>query len=534
LVELWSQVLGIEKENISTNANFFQLGGHSLKATLLMARIHQELNTDLPLVKIFRTPTIKGLARIIQDMAHQEFVPLELTEEKEFYPLSAGQKRMFILQQIEKASTNYNISFALVVEGEPDKERIEESLKTLIRRHESFRTSFAMKDNKLIQHIYPEAPFEIEYYQSNPESVQELMSRFIKFFDLSKPPLFRVGLVRTVGKGSILMLDMNHIITDGTSMQILKEEFAALYAGNELPALKYRYKDFAVWQNQEAHSLSLKGQEKYWLEVFKTLPPLLNLPTDYPRPAQQSFAGKGVDFALGQEETTGLKQISLKENLTLYMVIMALFNILMARLSQQEDIVIGTPIAGRKYAFLQNLTGFFVNTLAQRNYPTAQKSFREFLNEVRENTLRSFENQEYQFEDLVDKVIKYRDPGRNPLFDVMFAFQNLERNGGIHSTRAKDPGWGIITDNDLKENTQFDLLLYGFDDEGENKLKFRLEYCIKLFKEETIKRFIGYFKDIIRAVLENPGVRLGEIDLSLDLPATQKKLIRDEEGDFEF
>ncbi|MCP4150883.1 MAG: AMP-binding protein, partial [bacterium] len=299
----------------------------------------------------------------------------------------------------------------------------------------------------------------------------------------------------------------HHIITDGTSQDILTKELFALYAGEELPPLKIKYRDYAEWQNSRTHIQLMKQQEEFWVNLYPGELPLLHLPIDYPRPVRQSFEGSVVSFTLGKEETIHLKETAEENNVTLYMALLSIFIILLSKLSGQEDIIVGTPTAGRRHADLERIIGMFVNTLPLRNYPSGEKTVKEFIGEVKNNTLGAFENQEYQFEDLVDKISVSRDTGRNPVFDVMFNLINQAVND--ERDRMIAPGDIAPPIPEGLVSSKFDMTLNALD-AGEN-LCFHLEYCAKLFKEKTIKRFITYFKRILQTVSPLPHQKISDI-----------------------
>ncbi|MHC5062247.1 MAG: non-ribosomal peptide synthetase, partial [Planctomycetota bacterium] len=283
----------------------------------------------------------------------------------------------------------------------------------------------------------------------------------------------------------------------------------------ELPPLRIQYKDFSQWQNSEKEKESIKLQEAYWLEVFSGEIPVLNLPLDYPRPVVQRLEGSTVSFGLPRQQTEILKNLALNRGATLYMVLLAVVNVLMARLSDQEDIVIGTPVAGRRHADLEQIIGMFVNTLALRNQPEGSKTFEAFFREVKTNTLKAFENQDYPFEDLVDKVAVNRDAGRNPLFDVMFTLQNLEDAAKVTGMKpAQELSGETRWYEKNREAAKFDMSLTGV--EIAEELSFHIQYSTSLFKPAAIERFIDYFKTIIdslRSLLKNPGKKLLEIEM---------------------
>ena len=322
------------------------------------------------------------------------------------------------------------------------------------------------------------------------------------------------------------MVDMHHIISDGVSTGILVREFMTLLGGEKLMPVEIRYKDFSQWWNQEKGRETLKQQEAFWIKEFAGKIPVLKLPTDYPRPGQRSFAGSTAYFELGQEQTAALNQVAKEEGVTLFMLLLALYNALLARVSGQEDIVVGTPVTGRHREELFHTIGMFVNTVVLRNSPKATSTFREFLKELKEKTLNAFENQNYPFEELVEKVVMHQDNTRNPLFDVMLTLQNID----IPEVRI--PHLTLKPYSYKHHISKFDLNLIGVEKTG--KLFFTIEYSSKLFKTTTIEQFICYFKDIVCAVLENRDVKLSDMQISLEISTAEPTTLQEAKGDFEF
>ncbi|NIM10484.1 MAG: amino acid adenylation domain-containing protein [Candidatus Aminicenantes bacterium] len=528
LAELWSEILGIELSAIGTDDNFFQLGGHSLKATLLVSNIHKEFNARVQLAEVFRTPTIRGLAQHIEESVEEAFVSIQPVEEKEHYILSSAQRRIFILSQVDENSITYNIPSIVGLEGVIHLDWLEAALRQLIRRQEILRTSFHTIHREPRQRIHPvdEISFAIEYieYLDSPAST---VKDFIRPFDLSRAPLMRVGLIKTDEKNHVLVVDMHHIITDGTSLGIFVRELLAFYSGQQLPELRLRYKDFAEWQTgvQRSEDLdkSMKKQEQYWLKQFEGDIPQLAMSTDFPRPPVQSFEGNTIVFEIDTHWTAEIRELVRETGTTIYMVLLAIFNILLSKYSIQDDIVVGTGVAGRRHADLQNLIGMFVNMLPMRNYPREEKCFNEFLQEVKKNAVDAFENQEYQFEELVDKLDIPRDSSRNPIFDVEFTLQNteaVEMNISIPDIQLR-PFEAIEI-----EKTKFDLVLQA--GEGQGKIYLSLSYSTKLFKRSTAEKMSQHYQEVLQQVLENRKVKLGDIHLSHKLSAAPVVINKEE------
>ncbi|MCK5056814.1 MAG: amino acid adenylation domain-containing protein [Candidatus Aminicenantes bacterium] len=519
LVDIWANALDVEKNAIGIDTNFFSLGGHSLKATIVVTTIHKKLNVRVPLVEIFRIPTIRELSRHIKNAKKDTFISIVPVEEKEYYELSSAQERLHFVQQMDLGDTAYNTPLVLEIEGDFDMERFEEAFGKLIKRHESLRTSFVMTfGDEVLQKIHEDFEFEVEYYpkeRTEPNSGSKLQNpedrcagvigSFIRPFDLSRAPLMRVGVIKIEEEKHILIVDMHHIISDGMSRGILIRDFLSLYESKELPILILRYKDYSEWQNTEKQKESIKKQEEYWLEEFVGQAVVLNMPTDYKRPVVQNFSGSTISFEIGKEETGDLNRIAGEQEATMFMILLASYNILLSKISSQELLVVGTPITGRRHADLEPIIGMFVNMLALQNQPTGEKTFTVFLDEVKEKSLSAFENQDYPFEDLVDRIAVNRDIGRNPIFDVLFALQNLDNPGG------EIPGLKFKPYKYKNNISKFDLSLHG-SEVGE-KLSFTFEYCTKLFKEAAIERFIGYFRRILSAIVEDPGQKIAEIEI---------------------
>jgi non-ribosomal peptide synthetase component F len=325
------------------------------------------------------------------------------------------------------------------------------------------------------------------------------------------------------------MLDMHHIITDGISQDIWETELITLYHDRNLPPLTLQYKDYSEWQNSDEQKQALEQQEMYWLKSYQGEIPVLDLPIDYERPSMQSFEGSDINFVINNEQAAKLKTLALEQDATLYMLLLALYYVLLAKISGQEDIVVGTPVSGRNHDDLQSIIGMFVNTLILRNYPSAEKTFTHFLEEVKQMTLQAFDNQDYPFEELVEKLGVRRDTGRNPICDVMFAFQTQEEQGLnlYESMEVK------IEPYEYENRTsKFDMVLYAVEEE--HLLHCNIEYSTKLFKKETIERFSAYFKDTVTAVLQDSNVKLKDIEISLELTDSKSTISHEAQGAFGF
>lgn len=512
LLELFREVLDLY--NIDVNDNFFEMGGHSLKATVLALKIQKEFNIEISLSMIFKMPTIRSLADFVENSKAIKFTSIVPIERKEYYALSYAQKRIFLTnQELNNTDVAYNNSAVIAIEGAVDKKRIEDILIKLIERHESLRTSFHIVNGEPIQIIHDKVNFKMDYIESEENLFNNILDTFIKPFDLLCAPLFRAVLVSLGDNKYKLMLDMHHIISDGTSLGVLLKEFYQLYKSECLPELKIQYKDFSEWQNKLLESDYIKDQEEYWISVFSDGIPVLNLPTDYPRPPIKSFEGSRILFELDTDLSVNLKKLAVKTGTTLYILLLSGFNILLSKYTSQQDIVIGSATAGRHNSDLNDIIGMFVNTVAIRSYPNAEKSFITFLEEEKDIVLRAFDNQNYQFQELVRKLGLKRELSRNPIFDVMFELQNMD----IPLMKSEDIS--IVKCDFVNKGAKFDILFEIL--EKDNTIMFNIEYCSKLFYEETIRRMGMHYINILTQIVNNPDLKISDINIISDVEREQ-------------
>lgn len=523
LLRIWQSFFGLEQ--IGVKDDFFELGGDSLKAITVASLIHKELNKEILLMDFFGKPSIEKLAEYINSHEQADYPIIRPIEEKESYALSSAQKRFFVLHQFDKSSTRYNTTVAVKMKGHLELELVEKAFAKLIERHESLRTGFWVINGQPVQKIEQEVTLKPEYIELQEDELNGVIKEFIRPFDLSQAPLLRVKVIKVTDQRNthVLLIDLHHIISDGISVEILKGEFAQLYKGRELPPLQIQYKDFAVWQNELFQTDIVKKQEDYWLNQFKGKIPVLKMPTDFPRPAIQSFVGERVTAEINEELTKGLKKIAFESGATLYMTLLAVYTILLAKYTMQDDIVIGLPIAGRTQAEFDNVIGMFVNMLALRNRVGEHQTFSEFLLEVRKNALHAYENQDYQFEELVRKLNLERQTDRNPLFDTVFVLQNME------NTKVEIDDLQLIAYDVENHTTIFDLYMQAV--ERNEKILLRLDYASALFKFVTVEKLLQRFIEIVKQVTECKDILIQDITLTHDFIESELSI---PEMDFDF
>jgi amino acid adenylation domain-containing protein len=431
------------------------------------------------------------------------------------YEVSSAQKRIFLAEQLQGKSTLYNIPGARIIEGDLEPLRLEGAIKKLIQRHESLRTSFAVANEEIVQKVYDYAGIDFTLkYTKNPGlqkcEISGIIDDFIHPFDLNKVPLWNVELIKIAENRHLFLFDIHHIIADGISTSLIFNETAAFYQGRELPPLDFQYVDFTMWQNDLLNSKEIKKQGEYWLNQFPGEVSVLNMPFDFPRPPGLNPAGATVNVEISADLTGKLEKLALRNNATLFMLMLAAYNVLLFKYTGQEDIVIGTPVAGRSHPELEGVVGMFVNMLVLINQPTPAKSFKELLNEVAQRALLAYQNQDYPFEMLVEKLGLGRHLDRNPLFDTTFELNNYSHEEGA----VKESGnLKFIPYSVQYKTSKFDFSLTAYK-AGKN-IVLRTIYRTSLFMEESMKRFTNHYLAILEyiAVTGTPDERISKIQI---------------------
>ena len=492
--------------NINIEDNLFDIGVDSLSAITIALNISKELNVLITVRDIFDYPIIRDLSDYISKLSSKRIIKtIQKAEKQKYYPLSSAQTRMYYSASLDNNSTLYNIAGGIIIDKLLDLNKLQQCFNILINRHDALRTHFEIIDNNVVQIIDDYLDYKLTTDDANANDLNKIYTDFVKPFDLSKTPLFRTKLVKLENSKMLFLLDMHHIISDGTSLGILLQELCDLYNDNELIEKQIDYKDFTLWEKEQFESEEFKSSKEYWINSFKDEIPLLNMPTTYNRPSVQNFQGSNYHTTLSKEIYDKVNETAKKLNITPYMLMLSCYYILLSKYTSQDDIVVGTPIIGRELPELSNMLGVFVNTLALRNKIDSSLSFEKFSNIVKDNCLNIFKNQSYPFDMLIKDLQINRDTSRNPLFDVVFVYQNN--------------GYPEINFKDIKAEyfipytnmSKFDLTLEVLPMNNEYKLRF--EYCTKLFDEEFIQRLSSHYINILNAVLENNAIKIADIDM---------------------
>jgi amino acid adenylation domain-containing protein len=534
LVEIWAEVLGIEKHKIGIEDNFFELGGNSLKAIILIAKVRKVFHIKIQLGEIFKYVGIKALAKYITTLEVGYHSSIEPVEQKEYFALSSAQMRLYVVQQIEEQTIAYNMTTTAILEGYLDRTKMADVFRRLISRHESLRTSFETVAGKVVQRIHKNAPFEVQYmraesdYQGN-DQIEAILQHFRQPFDLSQTPLLRAMVLQVEDTKHVLMVDLHHIISDGISMAVFVEEFKILYRGEELPELKLQYKDFSEWQNNLIETGKMTESETFWESVFPGEIPVLNLPFDFERPDMFGFEGSAIEFEIDRTLTAKTLRTSAELDVTLNIYLLAVYYVLLSKYSSQDDIVVGIPIMGRTHIDLQNIIGFFSNMLAMRNRPRADLTFHQLVMEVKENSIKAYDHQEYQFEMLVNRLSIPREAGRHPLVDTVFV---LHDNDKLKVNKSSE-GIGDLEIKPYEIETltsHFDIMLHATV--SDHVIKMAFEYSNALFVKSTVEKMGKLFINILEQVVENKHLKLEEIAITHELIAAKLNTVQDSQEDW--
>jgi amino acid adenylation domain-containing protein/FkbH-like protein len=526
---IWEDVLRLER--VGRNDQFFDLGGHSLLATRVVSRIRQAFDVDLPLRTLFEAPVLAALTERVQLLARERHglssPPLERAARDRRLPLSFAQQRLWFLDQLEANKSIYNVPHVVRIGAVVDATVLERALNEIVRRHEVLRTTFQLIDGEPAQVIAPQLTLSLSVTDLTtlPPSEREQQARQLSMeeirrpFDLMNGPLLRARLLRLASADCVLVLSTHHIVSDRWSLGVLWQELTALYqafsAGSASPlaALPLQYCDYAVWQRRCLSDATLEQQLQYWRQQLAGAPSVLELPADKPRPREQSFHGAKLSFNIEPALTARLKALSRAQGATFFMTLLAAFGVLLSRYSRQDEIVIGSPTAGRTRAEVEQLIGLFVNTLLLRLDMSDNPSFLELLQRARSSAMGAYAHQELPFEKLVEELRPERDLSRNPLFQVMLILQNVP---AIEPTFA---GAAVSAFLVPAETSKFDLTLIAV--EADDAVRATFEYNTELFEASTIERLAQHLLQLLTAAVDNPAARVLELPLLGDSERNQ-------------
>ncbi|MEP6930550.1 MAG: amino acid adenylation domain-containing protein, partial [Flavobacterium sp.] len=539
LATIWAEALNLNFDAVGTENSFFELGGHSLVVSQVINRIHKQLNKQITFKEFFSNPTIRLLSVKLKE---DHFITIPNTAFQESYALSASQKRLWILSQFEGGSQAYNMSYAVKLKGELDTVLFHKAFRTLIERHEVLRTSFKYdaKTDEVRQFILPIDVINVEFdtielhsksaLENEIEIDNYFQTRCNEAFNLEKGPLLRSGIIEaneigTNKKEHILFLAIHHIISDGWSMELIVKEIVIIYnalvqgQNANLPELKIQYKDYAAWLNSEVEKEKYKLSEQYWLEQFSGSIPVLELPAFKNRPLVKTYNGDYISHNFAADLLKRLHAFSTKNDVTLFMILLTGVNVLLSKYSGQDDIIIGTPVAGRDHADLENQIGIYLNTLALRTTINTDSDVLELLDFEKKMILSAYENQNYPFDEIVEKLELKRDTSRSALFDVMIVLQSQSKLSGFNNDNEGLANIEVERYNLKREVSKFDLT---FEFVEESDLLLRINYNTDIYDSLFIDRMIQHFEIIVSKIMDAPEEKIKNIDY---LPAAEKNKV---------
>ncbi|WP_259675526.1 non-ribosomal peptide synthase/polyketide synthase [Burkholderia gladioli] len=525
LAAIWQAVLGVER--VGRHDHFFELGGHSLSAMQLISQIRRQLGVELELAAIFRHPRLSEQAEALGGALRSTLPSIQPAPRDAVLPLSFAQQRLWFLAQLDGGSEAYHTLVGLRLSGTLEKAALQRALDLVLARHEGLRTRFAPgADGQPVQFIDSAAGgFALREDdlggQADREAALEALRRDEAriAFDLARGPLIRGRLVRLADDDHVLLVNMHHIVSDGWSIAVLTRDLGAAYdacrrgVAPDLPALPIQYADYALWQRRWLGGAVMQAQGDYWRAALAGAPALIELPTDRARPAQQDFSGDTVAVEFDEPLTAALKALGQRHGTTLYMSLLAGWAVVLARLSGQDEVVIGSPVAHRTRAEVEGLIGFFTNTLALRIEVPARATVAELLGAARERTLAAQAHQDLPFEQVVEIVRPARSLAHSPIFQTMFAWQNNVR------AQLDLAGLRLEVLDEVHRSAKFDMTLELSEVSG--RIRGLIEYATALFERGTIERFLRYLRRVLEAMVRDDTLTLDRLELLDDTERAQ-------------
>ncbi|WP_109299254.1 non-ribosomal peptide synthetase [Aquimarina sp. AU474] len=502
LYSIWQKVLMVDKIEITDD--FFSIGGNSLRLAEVSMHIYEEFDIELPLNILYENHTIASTAKQISEYLRKKKTSISVSVTKEKYNLSSAQKMLFYAWEVNRDSLAYNNPSAFIIGNEINIEKLQDSIRCLIQKNSTFKMYFNYSEDLSFSYL-KDAEVNIRLDECEEKEKNNKLKSLIRPFDLSNPPLFRIHILHVSRKYFILFLDFHHIIFDGISVYNFLEDLSKLYDGRKPHELVHEYQDYVAWEKETFLSERFKRQEEYWNNHLSDAIPILNLPTDFNRPSIFSQKGGKIDFLLEAELVSKLKTIASENSCTIFVVLLTIYQLFLSKYCQQKNIVIGVPVSGRNHVDLLKMYGMFVNNIVVKSVINDKDNFIQLLEKQKRNMIEGLKNQEYPFYKLIENSTKERDVSRNPIFDTMFVFQNMgipnvTSSSLTYKRQFFDPGY-----------SKFDLSLEIFDQDSVMECAF--EYNSSLFRKETIKQFVVYFKNLVSQVVNSSNGFTAEFQL---------------------
>lgn len=514
VAKIWSELL--DKSEFTRDDNFLTIGGHSLKIMTMVSKIYEAFEVELPLEVIFNNPVISKIAEYIRNSQSVQVEQITDIGKKEFYPLSSPQRRLFFIEEYDNVKTACHITNKYEIRGEVDEKKLEEALQKLIERHVTLRTHFKIINDEVVQVVEDKVDFKLEVYTNDNE--EEVMNSCIKPFDIWKAPLFRAVLVKKEGGNNTFILDFHHLISDGKSVRIALRDVLAFYRKEPLPELPIRYVDYVEWYNKR-YEENKDELEDYWFNVFANYQPGTRMAKDFIADDNRKYQGGNIVYELPESLVNDINQLATQSSTTIFILMFASFNILYSKLTAEEDIMIGSPIEGRKNEATKELIGMFVNMIAIRSFPEGTKMVSQYLEEMKQIIIGAFDHDEFPIESLIGKFVQDGiDVNEENFFDALFSMQYIDS--------LTEEGTGVLfnyqEENNLVEYENLRVVIYNY----ENRIFVSFVFSRDLYKESTVQNMLNDYVKVLEYVAKTPDMKIQDITireehLSEELEGTQ-------------
>jgi amino acid adenylation domain-containing protein len=512
LQEIWAMVLNVPASEIKGDSNFFELGGYSILALEVAARVGEHLGKKISLYDIYQNNTLSKLEKYLSGLKEEFFDFITKAPDAEEYVCSAQQQRMYLLQKIDPTGLAYNKPYVLRLKGEIDPERLQQALRRLIARHEILRTSYHLKGGMVYQKIHEEVPFKLSTINSRNMMASMLLPTLVKSFNLNSPALIRSSLLYTSDTEAVLFIDMHHITSDAVSMKILIGELVDLYKEQELLPLKVQYKDYAVWSHMPAFQKYLSDQSSYWQKQLANVKPFIF------RHGEDSTATVPLvanhNILISPELTFTIRQAASMHRITPFTILLAGFKVLLYQYTGKMDIVIGTSVEARPHLDCKSMVGNFINTIALRNQINPEDSIASFIRQVSDNTMEALDHQDYSFDQLMEDLNLEEGKGQQGLFNVFFELVDS------NSELLQLEGLGVDHERKSFGSAKFDLAFYL--ENNQQSMQAHIEYRPKIFNGDFIRNFVNEYITLMQAISLQSDLPVNKISHDLVINPTQR------------